>query len=141
VPSLIPIRGICKEGLPSRSIGNVSVDFESGGLFGPFISESFTAYPSTDDGSLSFVEYKSAANDCPQWIAEDGKEITISPLSFPAYGDESFAFRMANEEGFTFDAVKVLVGEVLVSVTQSGLSTDPELQQTLVEEALSKLDR
>lgn len=129
----------CKKDLIARSIGKVSVDFEGGG-FGPFLIESISAYGSADDAKASFAEYKAAANECLEFTDDSGNAITLAPMSFPAYGDDSFAFRSIIGS-FTADAVQIRVGDVLVLILQMGVTTDAELHQVLVEEALSKLDR
>ncbi len=130
----------CETGLPARSIGSVSVDFDSGNLMGPQVFESITAYPSVEDAKKSFAEYKAAANDCPHWTDDDGTEYTLSALSFPAFGDESFAFRM--QFGLlTFDRVAMRIGDVFLGVTYMGPETDPDLLQSFIEDALEKLER
>ena len=108
-------------------------------MLGPFLSESISAYKSVEEAKAAFEDFTAAANDCPEFTDDEDREFTISPMSFPAYGDESFAVRM-NVDGFPADAVQVRVGDVMLSVIQMGMSTDIELQQTIVEEALSKLD-
>ncbi len=125
----------CMEGLPARSVGKVSVDFGGGGI----LSDSITAYGSVEDSIKYFSEYKEAANSCPQWTDDEGREIILSPLSFPAYGDESFAVRL-NMGVLIADGVQVRVGDVLVGILQMGTEIDTEMQQTAVETALAKLN-
>lgn len=129
----------CVEGLPARAIGNVSVDFDGGTILGPFIQETITAYRSVDEAKQSFEDWKNAANQCAEYTDEEGNELSLSPLSFPAYGDESFAIRM-NMGGFIADAVRIRMDELSLSVMMMGTSTDAELQQELIEKALEKIE-
>lgn len=129
----------CKEGWPARSIGKVAVDLQSGGLSGQYLTYTITVFESERDAELSYAEYKNAAAECPQWTNAQGSNFSLTPVSYPDYGDESFAVRI-NMGGAAADGVQIRVDNVLIHVLLIGEDSDQELQQTIIEAGLAKLE-
>lgn len=61
---------------------------------GPYIQNNVSIWEDVDAARRTFAEMKAIADRCDTWADDDGEDITLTPISAPAYGDESFAFRI-----------------------------------------------
>lgn len=127
---------LCLE-FQKKSIATASVSFEQGQM-GPFLVNSLTTY-NPDEGKKLFAEMKAAVDQCPIITeTQNGEttEWTISPVSFPQLGDESFAVRASSDFllGFVeMDSVYFRIGDTLSSTMYLVLGLE-SIDSTLTEQ-------
>jgi hypothetical protein len=116
--------------------------------FGPYVASGAAQYSDDDEASEVIDQFAETANACQTFTEtdEDGTvtEYTISPLSFPDLGDETFAFRMSATSPLGPFAVDVAVarqGEFMVSIFNAALGTAPDsaLTESLTQTMLGRL--
>ncbi len=80
------------------------------GELGPFVLSSVGRFEDEDTAIAYLEEFQTFIDRC-QSFEEDGVSNTVSPLSFPAFGDSSFAFRLTvdDPEGFTANANVIVI--------------------------------
>lgn len=115
--------------------------------FGPFVFADAARF--TAGGAERVVDAVAEMGQACQSFTQaedDGTETayTISPLSFPALGDDAVAFRMtgANEAfgSLTLDVVAVRVDEVVVALINGGLgAADTGLTETLTRAMIERI--
>jgi hypothetical protein len=123
-------------GKRTGSIGRASVEFEKSAL-GPFLTHSIVVYPGRDKAEAALADYMSAAEECLEFTDSEGNTTTLSPMSFPSLGDESFALRMRSS--LEFDVVQVRVDNVLINIMQAGFgAVDSALTEELARAAVER---
>lgn len=91
------ICGVASGQFAEDASARVTANFQES-EFGPLLAQIIDLFA---DGNAKRVvaEFSDAFGSCTEWtdIDEDGNETTwrLSPLSFPKFGDETFAFRMS----------------------------------------------
>jgi hypothetical protein len=124
--------------LNARSIAAATVDFQKSAL-GPFMSQTIVVYPTRDDAEAALEDLVAAARDCTELVDDAGNTNTFSPLSFPAFGDDTFAMRSSGV--VEMDIIQVRVDEVLINILHGGLgSVDSALTEEFVRLALDKYE-
>ncbi len=127
----------CAE-LEARSIAAATVDFQKSAL-GPFMSHTIVVYPTRADAEAALDDLIAAARDCPELVDDTGNTNTFSPLSFPAFGDDTFAMRSSGL--VEMDVIQVRVDEVLISILHGGLGpVDSAQTEAFVQMALDKYE-
>lgn len=115
---------------------------------GPVIGSAAATYASEDEAARFMEALLAGAQACPGPFpapADDGTMISIAPLSFDAYGDETIALRFTFEGGLlpvTADVIYVRSGPALFQIgeiTTVG-GADIEQLQALVETQLERTD-
>jgi hypothetical protein len=136
---------LCQE-YQRKAIANASVDFQKAQL-GSFLLHSVTAYPPGEAGD-QFAKMRSAVDQCATFKdTQDGTttDWTVTPISFPKLGDQSFAIRLSSEFALGIievDSVYIRIGDTITSLQymvlglQSIDSTQTELFARLAEEKL-----
>lgn len=122
------------------------VEFEQGGSFGTFFSMSVESFENDSDADLESIA--STMTKCPKFTTvEDGEKtkFTVSALSFPNLGEQTFALHMVAETGgFTIplDMVIVVVGHNAVTFATGGFvgMRGEELEQ-LARKGMQRLGR
>lgn len=104
--------------LPARSIAAAYVEFEKSAL-GPFLTHSIVVYPDSANARAALDDLMSAAQNCSQFTDSSGSTNTISPLSFPSLGDDTFAVRSSGT--VEMDAIYILVDNVLINIHHGGI--------------------
>lgn len=110
---------LCQE-YQRKAIDSASVDFQKSQL-GPFLSHSVTVYPPGEAGS-QLVKMHSAVDQCPTFKdTQNGTTFdwTVTPISFPQLGDQSFAIRLSSEFALGIievDSVYIQIGDTITSV-------------------------
>lgn len=115
--------------------------------FGPFAASGASRYADDDEASSVMDLLTEMANKCQTFTEtdEDGTETsyTITPLSFPNLGDDTFAFRMAGATPFgpiNIDIASVRQGEIVISLVNGGLGqVDSALTETLTRKMHDRL--
>ena len=92
-----PICGIESGALGDQALDRLTADFQQSEL-GPLLSQIIDRF-AEGDAKRIMAEFGDAFGSCTEWVDvdEDGQETTwrLGPLSFPTFGDETFAFRMS----------------------------------------------
>lgn len=109
--------------------------------FGPFVASGASLYKDDDEAAGVMDRLTDMANTCQSFTQpeDDGTETeyTISALSFPDLGDDTFAFRMAGTTAFgplNLDVVAVRDGALVLAVINGGLgAADSELTESLMQ--------
>jgi hypothetical protein len=114
--------------LPARSTGQARVEFEKSSM-GPFLQEAVIVYPTEEDAEDALADLSSAAQECQNWTDESGNDWTISPLSFPNFGDETFAARLQGT--LEADTIYVREDNMVIHVLHGALAG---VDSTLTEE-------
>ena len=117
------------------------------GMLGPFMAASISSFEEEIPEDI-FGEVLKAFETCNEFTTtEDGvtTDFTVSPLSFPNYGEESAAVRMAAESqgvALTLDLVMVRAGHNALSFmhTSIGGGDSAEDLETLATETISALE-
>lgn len=125
--------------LPARSTAAAYVDFERSAL-GPFLSHSIVVYPDSADARAAFDDLITAAQDCSQFTDSSGSTNTLSPLSFPSLGEDTFAVRSSGT--VEMDAIYILVDNVLINIRHGGLgAVDSALTEASARTAVARYSR
>jgi hypothetical protein len=115
---------------------------------GPFVSSAASQYADEDQAGEMMDQLAEATNACQSFTQtdEDGTEteFTISALSFPDLGDETFAFRLAATTmlgPLTMDFAVVREGSTGLLIANGGLGAAPdsELTESLLQTMLDRL--
>lgn len=110
---------LCQE-YQKKSIAIASVDFQNGQV-GPFLVNSVVAYL-PGEAESQFADMLSAVDQCATFTdTQDGTttEWTVTPISFPKLGDQSFAIRASSEFILGFievDSVYIRIGDTVTSI-------------------------
>jgi len=112
---------LCTE-LQSRALEKVEAEFKKSQL-GPFLGHSVALY-AQDEVEGTFADLYAASQACTEWTTtkEDGTQQVwqLTPLSFPQFGDESFAVRVTSEVSLLgileVDSVYIRKGRFIMSV-------------------------
>lgn len=129
-----------------KPIGKAEAEFQQSNL-GPFLSESLAVYESTDDAQ-SVMEAARSTFTCSEWTDTnaEGEETvwSISPLSFPTIGDETFVLRLSANIGIAnmeYDAVFFRMGDKIALVGHIDLgSVDSDQTVEFAQLAAEKLE-
>lgn len=108
---------LCHE-LEARSIAAASVDFQKSAL-GPLMSETIAVYPNKADAKAALDDLIAAARDCPELVDDAGNKNTFSALSFPTFGDDTFAIRSSGL--VEMDIVQIRLDNVIINIIHGGL--------------------
>lgn len=126
---------LCHE-LEARSIAAVSVDFQKS-AFGPLMSQTIAVYPNKTDAKAALDDLIAAARDCPELVDDAGNKSTFSALSFPAFGDDTFAIRSSGL--VEMDIVQIRVDNVIINIIHGGLgAVDSTQTEEFVRAAVEK---
>lgn len=126
---------LCHE-LEARSIAAVSVDFQKSAL-GPLMSETIAVYPNKADAKAALDDLIAAARDCPELVDDAGNKNTFSALSFPAFGDDTFAIRSSGL--VEMDIVQIRVDNVIINIIHGSLgAVDSTQTEEFVRAAVEK---
>ncbi|MCC6388183.1 MAG: hypothetical protein IT302_12475 [Dehalococcoidia bacterium] len=118
--------------------------------FGPFLAHTVTSYKG-DDARRAFDYNVDLLKDCRTWTEPDENghlvTYTISPLSFPKLGDQTFAFRLTMTPVplvglVTADAVYVRRGTIVSNVIAMALGpggTSGVQLEALVRKAVDRI--
>ena len=133
----------------AEAVDRAEASFNQSDL-GPFIVQTLGLFREGEAGQnlALFVE---AAGSCSEWTAVDseGEETNwrISALSFPKFGDETFAFRLSSDPTIigivTVDAIIVRRGDVILLLAHLAFGfegVDSELTESLTRIADEKLE-
>lgn len=122
----------------------VEAKFSAGG-FGPQIEEALASASVTQVRS-AFADFAKAVASCPHFDIPDSSggtdRVSLSALSFPRFGDGTYALRMSIKSStLTVEGDLVLVekGNVLMLVANIGLTTDSKVTSQVVSKAYAKL--
>lgn len=115
--------------------------------FGPFASSGASIYEDDDQAGEVLDLLADMANDCQSFtqVEDDGTETeyTITPLSFPDLGDDTFAFRMSATTflgPLTLDGVAVRDGDLVVTIVHGGIgAVDSALTESLMRDMLDRV--
>lgn len=139
-------RSICNNPGPDTVIeplARAEVQFQQSDL-GPFVAETVTAYR-TEAEAREIMEYLREATACDEWN-DEGRDLDweVSPLRFPAKGDESFSIELRTSFGFVasvdLHAVFVRTDEVITLVGYGALGgVDTADTEKIVDLALERL--
>ncbi len=125
----------CHE-LEARSIAAASVDFQKSAL-GPFMSHTIVVYPTTADAKAALEDLIAAVRDCPELVDDAGNKNTFSALSFPVFGDDTFAIRSSGL--VEMDIIQARVDDVLINIIHGGLgAVDSTQTEEFVRMAVEK---
>lgn len=136
---------LCQE-YQKKSIAKVSADFQKGQV-GPFLMNSVVTYP-PGEARNQFADMLSAVDQCATFTdTQDGTttEWTVTPISFPKLGEQSFAIRASSEFVLGFievDSVYIRIEDTITSIQymvlglQSIDSTQTEMFARLAEAKL-----
>ena len=125
--------------LTARSIAAAYVDFEKSAL-GPFLTHSIVVYPDSANARAALDDLMTAAQNCPQVTDSSGSTNTLSPLSFPSFGEDTFAIRSSGT--VEMDAIYVLVDNVLINIRHGGIGAiDSALTETSTRLAVERYGR
>lgn len=121
-------------------------NFEQSEL-GPFAASGASVYEDDDQAGEVLDLLAAVANDCQSFtqVDEDGAEVeyTITPLSFPDLGDDTFAFRMSATTfigPLALDMAAVREGSLVVTVIHGGFgAVDSALTETLMRTMLDRV--
>ncbi len=114
---------------------------------GPFVVSAASRYSDDAEAAEVLDLLADVAEACQSFSVteDDGSETeyTITPLSFPELGDDTFAFRMSATTvlgPITLDLAAVQEGPIVVSVGNGGLgSADGELTEALMRTMVDRL--
>jgi hypothetical protein len=110
---------LCQE-YQKKSIAKASADFQKGQV-GPFLMNSVVTYP-PGEAESQFADMLSAVDQCATFTdTQDGTttEWTVTPISFPKLGEQSFAIRASSEFVLGFievDSVYIRIGDTITSI-------------------------
>ena len=128
----------CTE-LPARSIAAAYVEFEKS-AFGPFLTHSIVVYPDSASARAALDDLANAAQNCTQVTDGSGSTNTISPLSFPSLGEDTFAVRSSGT--VEMDAIYILVDNLLLTITHGGLgAVDSAVTESSARTAVDRYGR
>lgn len=126
VASCAPLNSENKNKLPEHA----KADFQAGSL-GPFVSEELAA-GSAAQVSTKWAAFATAASECRTFTSPASSggtdKYTLEALSFPSYGDQTYAFAVtvttpvADASG---DVVVVRKGDTVVEIITIGLTGVP----------------
>lgn len=132
---------MCRE-VESRGVASVIAEFEMS-QFGPRLHHYITAYPEGVAGE-ALEEMIEVSQSCLEWTTtENGNTMTwtLTPLSFPNLGDETFALRISTNLGILgpieIDSIFVRTGDVITAIAYTAIG--PEGVDTTVTEELMRV--
>jgi hypothetical protein len=139
-PSCVPLKDGAWKHLPQSA----EADFEQGQT-GPFLIEQLAGGSASQAGAAMRALIK-ATGECAKFTQKTGSGTnawSLEPLSFPSYGDATYAFALtiASDAGMSAggDVVIVRKGGVLVQVTVYGIgSVSVSTVEDLVGKAVAK---
>ena len=125
--------------LPARSIAAAYVKLEKS-AFGPFLTHTIVVYPDSANARDAFNDLMTAAQNCTQFTDSSGSTNTLSPLSFPSLGEDTFAVRSSGT--VEMDAIYILVDNVLITINHGGLGAiDSTLTESSARTAVDRYGR
>ena len=104
--------------LPERA----EADFQQSAN-GPFLAEKLDA-GSAAEVSQAWTAFGTATSECRSFTGSDGTQTTLSALSFPKYGDATYAFALtatADGESVAGDVVVVRKDNTMIQIITAGL--------------------
>jgi len=118
---------LCKQ-YERRAILKASADFSQGQL-GPFLTHSVVVYP-PGTGADQFKIFLAAVEECAEFTSTENGQTstwTVTKMSFPRQGEESFAIRVTSQFVLGFieiDSIQFRVEDVLVSLQHMAFGLD-----------------
>lgn len=128
-------------------LAKANADFSQGGETGPFIYNSVAVFSPGE--AEAFMESMSDAFNACQTFTETNADgttytFTLSPLSFPSFGDETLATRATFDAGIVSgvaDLVYVRNGNSIFQVSTLGMgSTDTTVTEAMTRAAQAKVE-
>lgn len=134
-----------------ENVSEATVEAEasfSKGSFGPFLAHALGAFDQEATAKKAMAVVRAGLNDCQTYETtdEDGTVTTVrlTPLSFPKFGDETFALRLTAEGPFSAsgDIIFMRRGPAVALVLHIALLAGADTDETvrIVENADRKLD-
>ena len=123
--------------------------YEQNPTTGPLIGSAAASYGDSKDAGHYLEVLLRQAGECTEPYPLPGNEgqgtVTVTPLSFGSFGDETVALRYSLKGGilpFTVDEVNVRVGPVLfkVTVASAGAGVTVEEQEQLIRTQLKRVE-
>ncbi len=122
--------------LEARGIARAGVEYEQSG-FGPFISETIVVYPAKDAAQSAIQDTVAASSECAEWTDADGNAWRVSSLSFPSFGDETFAVRYTGAG--ELDAIYIRFENRLIAINHFALGgIDTQITEEITRLAVDK---
>ncbi|MEZ4523018.1 MAG: hypothetical protein R3A46_15480 [Thermomicrobiales bacterium] len=141
---------ICGVNVQDPAVAELAGNYEAS-VVGPYALQSLSLYDGPENAAAVISQLRVAYGSCPStgYEYEDGTWGFISPVAYPAVGDESFAIRVGiGVEDFTFeiDMVVFRVDEVIATVMLedtaaqvAGTETDPALLEQIIRSAEARI--